>query len=416
MGNSNFHLYLFCIALFIGILPSKAQIGIFYYKNPNAQFMNNRIVSLTEASNQEIMLLGKAGDEKFTNMRPYYARIDKKGNMLFQSTLDASGLYDLNKILILPGQDINIYGSIKNADKYTPYINTINTSGKSKKLENKFSVYSTILNDVIYIDKNTALISETKVGKTDLYNIAIYKVNLQTGEQVWYKNITSESNEYANQLLLLKDNQIIILGKKYNDERTNYVPIIYKLSSSGEVMWKKSLSVPGNFFNQSITYGEGDILYYICGYSRESTGTCETRIVMLNQENENIDYKIFQEISANGIITLNDGNFFIYGSNLIVHEGHVITKAKYVVFNKGFEVIADGQLGASDEPDAGFLKNAPKAMPSSSDLITAIQLSDNRIACGGRLYMPATNKADKVDSDRQNNALVLILSPDGKYK
>lgn len=412
MGNDKKWLIWLLIAMQITV--ADAQVGLFFYASTDAKFNNNKIVYLNEAPNKEIYLLSKLSDDKFQNSKPGFMRVDKKGNKLFEKSIDGMNLFDVNRMIILPDQNINIYGNLQNNNKFTSYVNTITPEGKSKNIESKFSVYSAAFNDIVYIDDKTALIAETRYGKADLYNISIYLINLVTREQVWYKNINSEYNEEATQLLRLKDKNTIILGKKYNQDLTTYVPIVYKINANGDVLWRKGLTVPGNFFSQSISADETGVLYYICGYSRESTGTCETRLVVMNQDTDNTDYNIFQDISANGIIALNDGNFMIYGSNLLVSEGHVLTKAKYMIFNKKYEVIAENQLGMNDLPDTQILKNSPKSLPSTSDFSVAMQLSDNRIACGGKIYMPV-NLA-QPDNNRQNHALLLIMTPDGKFK
>ena len=395
------------LLLFITSQFAKAQISVFYYDDGNETYKNNQVIKLLEASNKDIYLLGKAADNKYQEITPLLIRVDKKANLLFQKIISSESLYDLKGMILLPNQNIKIFGTSKTNDKYYPYERTITPDGAIKTEESSFSVFSTWINDVKYLNDNRVLIVETKDGKAGKFNISIFKVNTQNNNQEWHRKISSEDNEEADQILVLKDKKIIILGKKYADDLLSYVPIIYKLSSEGKQIWKKGIDVPKNFYNQSISVDENGILYYICGYTKESTGLCETRLITLSSDNKEINHITFKEISANGILALKNGNFFIYGSNIFVKSAHVITKAKYIIFNKNFKTVSKKQLGNKDVPDSEFTKNKFNISPTNSDLLTAIQLSDGRIACAGKVFMP--NMKNIKNSSRRNNALLLLI-------
>jgi hypothetical protein len=259
------------------------------------------------------------------------------------------------------------------------------------------------------------LVAETKIGKLDKYNINVYKFDLNTNKQTWYKKISSEENEEADQIITLKDGNIIIIGKKYNEGMTSYVPIIYKLDSEGNKIWKKGISVPENFYTHSIAANSSGILFYICNYSRESTGASETRIITISTTSDVIKYETIKEISANGILALNNDNFFVYGSNILVNDSRVITKAKYLIIDSELNEIANHEMCAKDFPDSSYPKEI-SMMPSSSDIHSAIQLSDGRIACGGRIFMPQSIEPNKIFSvPKQNNAYLILLNIDGNF-
>ncbi|MCK4663669.1 MAG: hypothetical protein KAT68_12435 [Bacteroidales bacterium] len=396
---------------------SLCQTGIFYFSNNSDKYPNNKFINLLEASNKEIYLLGKVSDKDYKISQAHFTRLDKKGNLLLQKTLQANSLYDLNNIILMPDQNIKIFGNEKTDNKYSPYIRTFNSNGTIKKSTNNVSVYSTMINDVVVFDNENILITETKLGKSQKYNINIYLYNLKTDKQVWYKKISSELNEEADQIIIDNNNNIIILGKKYNDKLTAYVPIIYKLNSSGEKIWKKGLEVPDNFFSQSISTDTNGKIFYICNYSRESTGECETRIISISSKSDIENYEILREISANGIIALNNGNFFIFGSNLLIYNNQVITKGKYIIINNKFEILTKDELSNNDFPDSKFIGSSKSILPSSSDLLSAIQLSDGRIACSGRIIMPKNLNPDKIaNSPRFNNALLLIMDISGNFR
>jgi len=399
--------------LFAGSLIS--QTGVYYYANDNIDYPNTRILSLTEANNKEIYVLGKSSSLNYDINVPYFARIDKRGNLLVQKNLKASSLFDLQELIILPNQYIQIYGSEQKAGKFLPYIKTINAVGEVKDTDINFSVYSTIINDLTTFSEDHVLVVETKLGKLEKYNINVYKFNLEENKQDWYKKISSEVNEEADQIITLKDNNIVIIGKKYNDEMTSYVPIIYKLDSEGNKIWKKGISVPENFYTHSIDANSEGRLFYTCNYSRESTGASETRVITISPNSDVLKYETLQEISANGILALSNDNFFVYGSNILVNESRVITKAKYLIIDPELNILKTHEMSNIDFPDNKFPEGL-NIMPTSSDINVAIQLSDGRIACGGRIFMPQTLEADKIlSSQKQNNGFLILLDDHGNF-
>ncbi len=402
------HFAIITLLLFLIISQfAKAQTSIFYYDDGNKNYPNNQVVKLLEAQNKDIYLLGKSSDKKYQDINPYLIRVDKKGNLLSKKLIKTKSLNNLNGMILLPSQNIRIFGTSIQNGKYFPYESTITPDGTIKTKDASFSVFSTWVNDVKYADNNNVLVVETKKVKSGKFNISIFKDNTENDNQEWFRKISSEDNEEADQLLVLKNDDIIILGKKYADDLKSYVPIIYKLNSNGNQIWKKGIDVPRNFFSQSITVDNNGILYYMCGYTKETTGLCETRLITLSADNEELKHKTYQNISANGILALDDDCFFIYGSNLLVKNSRVVTKAKYIIFDKDFKIISEKQLGNKDVPDSQFIKNKQKILPTNSDLLTAIKLSDGRIACGGKVFMPDMKSVKS--SMRRNNALLLLI-------
>lgn len=401
------------IALFVFINISytvKSQTSIFYYDNVNKAYPNNQIVRMLEAPNKDLYLLGKISDSKYQESKPSLIRVDKKGNLLKKKILPSKYLSNLDGIVLLPSQDIKIFGSCKNNDKYYPYESTVTPDGTVKTKDVGFSVFSTWLNDVKTIDDEHAMVVETKKVKTGKFNISIYKINTKNYEQEWFRKISSEDNEEANKIVVLRDNNIIILGKKYTDDLASYVPIIYKLTPNGKQIWKKGIDVPRNFYNQSICVNKKGILYYICSYTKETTGLCETRIITLSSENKELSHKTFRNISANGILSVNNNSFVIYGSNVLVKNNRVVTKAKYIVFDKDLNIISQKQLSQKDVPDSEFSKKKFYISPTNSDLLTALKLSDGRIACAGKIFMP--DMKNIKNSPKRNNALLLLIKKD----
>jgi hypothetical protein len=79
--------------------------------------------------------------------------------------------------------------------------------------------------------------------------------------------------------------------------------------------------------------------------------------------------------------------------------------------------IKQDEMGMFDGPDAFLPSLAMAAFPTASDFLTAIQLSDGRIACAGRVFMPSETSPEKViGADRYNKAFLVLMSADGKFR
>ena len=99
-----------------------------------------------------------------------------------------------------------------------------------------------------------------------------------------------------------------------------------------------------------------------------------------------------------------------------VHEGHVITKAKFIIINKELADIKEDELSIQDKPDSELPKEVVKLYPTSSDLLTAIQLKDGRIAIAGRVNMPINKLSKEINMARQNNALLVLMDKYGNFR
>ena len=68
-----------------------------------------------------------------------------------------------------------------------------------------------------------------------------------------------------------------------------------------------------------------------------------------------------------------------------------------------------------DTPDRDMPKEISSIMPTSSDILSARKLSDGRIVCVGKIFMP--NEIDLqniIKSKRQSNAFLILVNKDGK--
>lgn len=144
----------------------------------------------------------------------------------------------------------------------------------------------------------------------------------------------------------------------------------------------------------------------MCGYTKTQTGIAETRVVKLNNNGEPLISQTFSDFSGNGIIKLTNNNYFVFGSQFIIDEKQVVTKGKFVIVDSSLELVTSKSLDKDDKPDSELkLKTA-----TSSDFLAATQLTDGRIAVGGKVFMPCG-----TNNTQQNNVLLLIVDIDGTY-
>jgi hypothetical protein len=227
--------------------------------------------------NGDMLLMFRCSDPNYKNHALQLIETDKSGNKIKESVLEYENLFDLKHLSILNDQSYHIYANLSLNNQYIPSNIHLNFSTlESQKTDEKI-VYSTTIEDVWEIDSKSTLVLMTKTGKNELYNITLNKVDVESNKVEWFKKISSEQNEEAEELVIDANKNIIILGKKYNDNITDYVPILYKLNADGNVIWKKGLDLASNFNAQSIAVNPAGEILYACGYVKPQTGMSETK-------------------------------------------------------------------------------------------------------------------------------------------
>ncbi|MDD5571666.1 MAG: hypothetical protein PHD97_11010 [Bacteroidales bacterium] len=405
----------FLIASLCCINTAFSQTGIYYYDSPGKYYPNKRIIDIKESSDGNIYLLGIATDSVNENPQPYFAIIDNKFKMISGKVIETGSLYELKNMIILPNGKIKIYGTESAEGGFKPYTKTINTKGDPATEEVTMTFNSTLICNAEQVDKFNALICQTVRGNSKKYNISVYQIDLIRLFQVWYKKMQSESNEEASQLFI-SDSNIIIPAKKYNDDFTSFTSVIYKLNSKHEIIWQKEIKdAESNFTNQAVSADKRGNIIYLCSKQNNEIAKWNTKLIKLSPAGEVISVKSLDSISAKGILRIANGNYLIYGSNYNYVGVNLISKAKIIILNNSFEKIYEREMSFFDPPDAELPSLAMTAMPSSSDILTAEILSDGRIICGGRVYMPRDKEPDKIIiSPRFNNPFVIVLDKDGK--
>lgn len=410
------------LSLFLLVSPAGflfSQTGVFWFGDSTSSSVNNRIISIKENPEGGLFLLGRASDRDYKNIHPWWGVTDKSGKLTTQKTVaTTNAIYDLANFTVCEKDKIRIWGTESVNNRLTILLNTINLKGELPGSDMMMTNTTTLCGDVYQLDADNAILAKTvQSSKTGKYHISLYQYNVKTDAQQWYKTLDTELNEECNRIFVMKDGSIILLGKLYNDELSAYTSLVYKLSPTGEIIWRKDFEAYNTFFNQGISEGKDKSLIYVCSTGSEKEITESTKMYSIDANGNATLSKELNDIRANGVLTLKSGKIFIYGSHTLQVGIYIITKASYKLLDAGLKTESSEELGMMDGPDA-FLPNlAMSSWPSSSDFLTAIQLADGRIACGGRVYMPEETAPDKIIfSARINKALLVLMNAEGKFR
>ncbi len=392
-----------------------AQTGLFWFSDSASHLPNNKIISIKQNSNGDLLLLGKASDSAYSNVKPYWAVCNRSGILKSQTTLStANNYYEVNNFTICSNDRMRIWGTEVVNNKMTMSLNTIDAQGIPQGSDAMLTNTNTLTGDVCQLDETYAVLAKTVQSSSNgKYHISIYKYNLQNDEQVWYKTLATADNEEASKIFPMKDGSIIVLGKMYNESLTSYTTLIYKLSSSGEMIWKRNFTGYDDFFAQGVSEVKNKSLVYVCSFSDEALAVGKTKIFSLDSNGNEKSEKEIDGIRANGVLTLEDGNIFIYGAHFQKVGIYIISKASFKIYSSEMKVVNEDEMGMFDGPDAFLPSLAISTFPTASDFITAIQLSDGRIVCAGRVYMPLNTAADKIIFSKRTNAAFLVIMDDG---
>lgn len=400
----------------VSLVTGFAQTGLFYYANPPQKYVSNKLVSLVEAPNQEIYLVGKLSTATYEESIPYFSRVDKRGNLLLAKTVSKKQVYDMTDVFISTDQRIVVFGSSKQGPIFAPWWSTISSTGDIVRQKNDYVVYSTVLNDVTHVQADEFVLAETRMDNDNVYNIYLIKLNSATDEVIWSKKVESAQNEEASKVITLKDGSMIVVGRKYSSTLSDFSSVLYKVNSLGKTLWRVSVPVPDDFYAQDIVEDSDGKLVYMCSYSKESMGTNETRVLRLSENGEKESYNVILDMSSNGLVMKPNNQFVLYGSSIMVHNERAVTKGKYVVVDENLQQIFSHTLSQDDKPDAEMPEDIARNMPTNSDFTAGILLQDGRVAIAGRIHMPVNpDKASKYGADRNNLALLLLINQSGRY-
>jgi hypothetical protein len=382
-----------------------AQTGVFYFASKENAEKQATAVAIVQESNDSLILVNLQASEDYTNQNILFLKTKSDGTVGVSKTIPIENLHNIVHVSQLNQTNYKIFGNQNSHKHYQPFQLSLTNLGQLLTMESEASVFSTLTSHVA-MDKNYYYILYTKDGKNERYNISLLKLAVETNKVVWLKKISSEQNEEADQIYVTKDGTLYILGKKFNDDVSEYLPIIYKLDTKGNQIWKKGIDVPANFNKQTFFIDPNHHIIYMCGYTKLQTGMAETRLIKFSDEGKEMHHKTIGDLSANGMLKLANGKLFLYGSRFYVDQKQVVTKGSFTLLGAGFNELFSKTLDQTDAPDTEL--NLP--FQTSSDFTTAIELSDGRIAFAGKVFMTLPQGI------KRNVPLLMITNADGSYQ
>jgi hypothetical protein len=382
-----------------------AQTGVFYFAGKENADKQATAVAIVRESNDSLILINLQANEDYTNQNLLFLKTKSDGTAGISKTIPIENLHNIVHVSPLNQTNYKVFGNQNTNKHYQPFQLKLTNTGKLIDMESEASVFSTLTSHVA-MDKDYYYILYTKDGKNERYNISLLKLAVETNKVVWLKKISSEQNEEADQIYVTEDGTLYILGKKFNDDVSEYLPIIYKLDTKGNQIWKKGIDVPANFNKQTFFIAPNQDIIYMCGYTKLQTGMAETRLIKFSDEGKEMHHKTIGDLSANGMLKLTNNQVVLFGSKFYVDQKQVVTKGSFTLLGAGFNELFTKTLDQTDAPDTEL--NIP--LQTSSDFTTAIELSDGRIAFAGKVFMPLSQGI------KRNVPLLMITNADGTYQ
>ncbi len=395
-----------------------AQKDIVFWTDTSTAYINHRVISMLEYK-KEIYLLSKSQDATFSDPHPSFSRVSMQGKLQnFTVYPDVKNLYELNAMVVQPNEDLRIYGTCVSNGKFTPYINSVSPAGVMAANTFMMVNVSHFVGDAININTRECVWAKSIQGSANnKFNAYVYRVDMSKNDNISWKTVLSqEFNEECSRLVVLPDTSILLLCKRYTDESfAGWVPVIYKMDSKGNLQWTKELTAYGDFTVQNLTADE-NYIYYSNSMGNDKSRVNSGNIVRLDQQGEVVNRVAIVDMNPNGILVLRSGKILLYGGEYKTEGVQIVEKAKVTLFDGKLTKIKERVMGAYDKPDAELPGLVISMMPSSSDILTAIQLSDGRVALAGRVYMPLHTGADDILlSPRTNRNLLILTQEDGVW-
>ncbi|PKP10309.1 MAG: hypothetical protein CVU09_08050 [Bacteroidetes bacterium HGW-Bacteroidetes-4] len=382
-----------------------AQTGVFYFASDENVDKQATAVAIVQEPNDSLILINLQANEDYTNQSLLFLKTKIDGTVGVSKIIPIENLHNFVYVSRLNQTNYKVFGNQNINKHYQPFQLKLTNSGKLVEMESEASVFSTLTSHVA-MDKDFYYILYTKNGKNERYNISLLKLAVETNKVVWLKKISSEQNEEADQIYVTENGTLYILGKKFNDDVSEYLPIIYKLDATGNQLWKKGIDVPANFNKQTFLITPNQNIIYMCAYTKLQTGMTETRLIKFSDEGTEMHHKTIDDLSANGMLKLTNDQLVLFGSKFYVNQKQVVTKGSFTLLGSGFNELLSKTLDQTDTPDTKL--NLP--VQTSSDFTTAIELHDGRIAFAGKVFMTLPQGI------KRNVPLLMITNADGTYQ
>ena len=381
-------------------ISALAQQGVFYYVNTNAELINSKTADAVLNENG-MVILNECSDAKYENPAVQLIELNKSFIKTSENIVKVNNLNSVSSITKYSNGNYGVFANVGDSPV------KLNVSGSYKELEQ----------NAVADQKNESVVGRAVVGKQILvvstksetkgkYAIVLSSFSAETGEKEWSKAVSSETNESADAIVADNEGNVVVLGRKYNDNGTEYIPIFYKLDAKGGIVWKKSsVDMPSNFYSQNLAISKNNEIFYACGLTQRSG--LQTKLYRLDANGNTKRSISIIEFTGNGVLSLSSGKILLYGSRFYTDVKQVVTKGAYVILDSDLNELSNKSLGVNDKPDSDFKYSTT----SSSDLQTAVELESGSIVMVGKVTMPQAGGTEK-----QNNTIVVVADAYGNYK
>lgn len=381
-----------------------AQQGIFYYVNTNSAYVNSKTVGVMHNDNG-LVVLNECSNSKYENPAIQIIELNQSFIKTSENIVKVDNMESVSGFSKLGNGNYSIFVNT-NTNGSTP-VQVLTSAGYKDFAQNKFNdqqqeafVGMAELNGKVF-----ALSTHTvEKGK---YEIELSCFDANSGQKQWTKSVSNETNESADAIEADNLGNVVILGRKYSDNGTEYIPILYKLNDEGGIVWKKSgVDMPSNFYSQSISINKNGDIYYACGLTQRAN-VLQTKVIKLDANGNTKRTVNINEFTSNGSISLASGKLLLFGSRFHTDTKQVVTKGAYVILDSDLDELSNKTLAVDDKPDSDFKYNTT----SSSDLQSAIELESGSIVMIGKVTMPKAG-----GNEKQNNTIVVVTDAYGNYK
>ena len=381
-------------------ISALAQQGVFYYVNTNAELINSKTADAVLNENG-MVILNECSDAKYENPAVQLIELNKSFIKTSENIVKVNNLNSVSSITKYSNGNYGVFANVGDSPV------KLNVSGSYKELEQ----------NPVADQKNESVVGRAVVGKQILvvstksetkgeYAIVLSSFSSETGEKEWSKAVSSETNESADAIVADNEGNVVVLGRKYNDNGTEYIPIFYKLDAKGGIVWKKSsVDMPSNFYSQNLAISKNNEIFYACGLTQRSG--LQTKLYRLDANGNTKRSISIIEFTGKNKKSLSSGKILLYGSRFYTDVKQVVTKGAYVILDSDLNELSNKSLGVNDKPDSDFKYSTT----SSSDLQTAVELESGSIVMVGKVTMPQAGGAEK-----QNNTIVVVADAYGNYK
>lgn len=381
-----------------------AQQGIFYYVNTNSGYVNSKTIDVMSNDNG-LVVLNECSNAKYENPAIQIIELNKSFIKTSENIVKVDNMESVSGFSKLGNGNYSIFVNA-NTNTSTP-VQVLASAGYKDLGQNKFAEQQ----QEAFIDKTElngkVFALSTHTAEKGKYEIVLTCFDVNSGQKQWTKNVSNETNESADAIEADNLGNMVVLGRKYSDNGTEYIPILYKLNDEGGIVWKKSgVDMPSNFYSQSISINKNGEIYYACGLTQRAN-VLQTKVIKLDANGNTKRTININEFTSNGSISLASGKVLLFGSRFHTDSKQVVTKGSYVILDSDLDELSNKTLAVDDKPDSDFKYNTT----SSSDLQSAVELESGSIVMIGKVTMPQAG-----GNEKQNNTIVVVADAYGNYK